>query len=509
MYPPNKYNMQFNSHSKQHKYIFLGTIICCFFLIIPQSHSQDEEYYCPPNSYSSGDQCICNAGYGDVNGAGKCVSLSAACAKFDAVWSATANNCVCRPGYYEDTSLNKCLPNGPTPEELEQQKQAELEKQRLTELERQKQESEKNRLAEIAKQESLKKEETQQATEIKSSISSNESFNEIKYDMITDSKRVMEKDNNNIFESKEEEIQSSTSSIESFDTIEHDMITDSKRVMEKDDNNVFENIDKIMQEKYNEGPPEIKKVIEENKEKVEEVAKETFKPSEDIYADIIEENIIAPFKVSLEKSFEDLKPEEKIEAKNQLTTISEFNSNTNDEVFLQKKTISELVETHVVTKELRKNLTNWHKEVDNAIKNGKLKEGLDKENFKLKMEMENEIKLQVASLDKIIGFNHLRCVEAHRGINFDHTPRDYQKYFHGASVHDMFVDEGLEFDKAMKRIKGMSAQRIFLKKELKKNYPKDWKFDYIDVSKKPTKEETKKNLGNIFEIFEKIQKGEI
>ncbi len=64
---------------------------------------------CPPNSHAEGSDCFCNDGFGNING--KCVSLSAACATFNARWSPAKGDCECASGYHEDTAANKCVPD--------------------------------------------------------------------------------------------------------------------------------------------------------------------------------------------------------------------------------------------------------------------------------------------------------------------------------------------------------------------------------------------------------------
>lgn len=421
--------------------------------------SQEEEYYCEiPNTHLVGDKCYCDEGY--INHNGKCRNPEAVCRSFNAHYSVAIKNCKCDEGYEEKN--NYCVKKGEeiTPEQKREMEQAE-------------------------------------------NSGSNEEGQGLQAKQKNEESVGGEKNENDKIQQPREKTE-----------------TDTEVVSENTEKKVSveDKLKMIMDDHYSKYDSETQEVVKKNSDKIKNLKEKSLKPQDDIYGDIESDSddriIIAPFEIPIEESFELLDEKDKKEAKDQMKIISDFNSGDEQEVSLkEEKSISDLVTEQIVDEEFKKETKAWEEKFEDAKKNNKFKEGKTKKDFETEEEMEKRLKWQIATIEKSIGYEHLRIVETtgivkmdkmHQPISFGTMSADYKKHFNNKSAVDdnEWSSQGVAFNNSYRNIVGMGKQLKDLKETLKKQYPKDWKLKYLDVPAKPTREEQERKIGNVFNAID-------
>jgi hypothetical protein len=438
--------------------VILTLIFWTTFLPSSVFSQKDGEPYCEiSNSHVVGDKCYCDDGY--INYNGKCRTPEAVCRGFNAHYSAAIKDCKCDDGYVEKN--NYCVKEG---EKITPEQKKEMEKN-------------KNSAGDGNEQVSSAKQKSE--------------------DSVNDEKK--EGDGTRQLEEKT------------------NVDSDSSEAGEK--LTVEEKFKKMTEEHYSKYDPETQEVIKKNSDKIKELKETSLKPQDDIYGDIEGDSddgiIIAPFNVPIEESFGSLNEEEKKEAEDKLEFISDFNLGDDQEISLkEEKNVMERVRDNAVDEEFVKETKNWNKEMKEAEKNNKFKEGITKKDFEIEEGMEKRLKWQIATIKKSIGFEHLRIVETtgivkmdkmHQPISFGTMTGEYKRYFKNKSAVDdnEWSSQGVAFNNSYRNIVGMGKQLEVLKKSLKEQYPKDWKRRYLDVSARPTKEDQEEKIGNVFDFIDK------
>jgi hypothetical protein len=378
-------------------------------------------------SHPVGDDCVCNDGYGVLPGSSKCVSLSAECAKYNAVWSASKGDCVCSSGYHEDSSLNKCVadaPSVPTPKPT-----------------------------------------------------------------VTTTPTVT----------------TPAPAVTAQPTTQPTQTLTTEKLQEE---LPFAKVDDLMEEIYGKQTPTVQAVIAENQVVVNQEVEKTIVPTVDLYSNLQTSTQPVLFTEPIVQSLDLLSSADKQEAKSQMETLKSFSNSPSEELQLPGEEIVEKIHEASVQKEYTKDLKTWEQQVSEAEKDMKVKAGVDAKKYADDTEMEQRLKAQIATLEKINGFNHLRCLESTKVLKFENMPKDYREYFKGQSAENLFEEaaEGQSFEKAAANVNGTTAQIRALKDELKKNYPAGWKQNYLDIPAKPTVENKRQQMENIFVVFDKLQK---
>jgi len=417
-------------------------------------------------------------------GNSKCQSMSVVCSKYDAIRSSALQNCKCRAGFHEDEALNKCMPDGPSPAELEKQRQA-AETANQAEIERQRQASA------VAKAEDEKQAETSRLIEIE-----NQKQTETE-------KTPQIKEEINPPEGK------ATNSIETQIAPEQEN-TEQKIVEEISteivQEEVIKKMDEIMEEIYKEQAPEVQKIIKEQTSKLQKTTEETFEPTFDLYEKFDVDEEISLMKEPLQKSLELLQPKEKSIIEEQVIAFIDFEEDTT-EVLIQKKGVIEIMKEAFVEKEYTKKKRDRDQEKQEAIKNNKLKEGKNTNDFIRKKKVEEQIKLQIAAVEKGLRMNHMRVLEATKVVPFDNQPKEYREYRKSSIVSTADYDESrnaTSFNNSSANIHAFSDQLQALKKTYKVEYEQDREQEWIDVSESPSKVKERIDVEeNIFLLFEK------
>lgn len=441
-----------------------------YFSVMAQEES-DEFYTCPANSYLSGDQCLCNAGYivpsggsscvpesqacnafgpshlvgndcvcdsgyGILPGSSICQSLSAACAQYNAIWSDSAGDCVCPTGWHEDSSGNNCIQDQTaTPAETEPEKKPDSPVEKT--------------------------------------------------------------------DTTPETITPPTISIEDLPVITKIELPP----IESDQS--FKIIDDLMQPVYDQYPESLKTFVIETQPLLEKAASKTYEPAIDLYS--IKFNNELNFKPILGETLPLIDPSAQTVANQQLTTLTSFSNQDINEISIKSSSMIETLAENVTDKAFIQELIEYHQQVAVAEKELKVKPGVDKEKLAIDIELEEKLKWQIANLEQIQRYNHMRIIEVtshmrqlgpnRTEVVFEQMPSDYQEFFGGKSGSSDFeeAEEGVEFNRAFANITGATQQLKDLKATLKKNYPAGWKSDLFDLPAKPDRATTRQKIDkNIF-----------
>jgi hypothetical protein len=167
------------------------------------------------------------------------------------------------------------------------------------------------------------------------------------------------------------------------------------------------------------------------------------------------------------------------------------------------------IRSNTVQDDFRKSIQSWEQKMSEAEQKGQYKEGVDKNEFLKKTAEEKQLKEQIASLGKEIGFNHQRILESTGDSKYDYMSPEYKKRFpQPAETMMNGSSNAVEFDKASKNINGMMEQTRELKNRIQNNYSSGWKAKYLTVPEKPTIEKQTKETGSIWDILlkDKIKK---
>jgi len=232
-------------------------------------------------------------------------------------------------------------------------------------------------------------------------------------------------------------------------------------------------------------------------------------PEIDVYRDISRTGTPILEK-TLTDSLQMTPPEKKQEVEEQLKTLSDFKNADTSEVSLEGKGILEAAAEKYVQKEYLKQMWQWREEVKEARETGKVRNGMDKEEYLVKTEMDERLRWQIAEIDKMISYSYLRLIEARGGVKFDHMSRDYREHFGNKAASDdttepaLYSAEEVESHKAFLNIVGLKKQLKEMKEQYKNSYPQGWQNEYLDLPEKPRIEPLQKEVNdNIFVIFEK------
>lgn len=443
-------------HLGSERFLFVSILAVAFFASVfliqvgaTRGEDNPSDITCGPNSYLSGDQCLCSSGYGAASGSNECVpdsqvcaaygpshrvgddcvcndgykivngsnyceNMNSACAQFNAVWSAAKGDCECAAGLHEDTTLNKCISDAPaTPTKKEENKPVETP-----------------------------------STESKNPVPTT--------------------------------------------TTPKATIT-----------NPLDPINTLMNSDYNKLAPQVQAVISENQAPANQIVQTPFTPSGDLYSS----NSIEPNATeSVTKSLNLVTPSEQQSAKEQIALLVTFSDTPNSEVNISEGGMGEKLQEAFVEQKYTKELDTWKGQVQEAEKQSKIKEGVDPNDYSNAAEMESRMKAQIAALEKIVGFNHLRCLESTKAIKFEYQSKEYKDYFRGQSAENMFdsAAEGTAFNAAAANVTGTTTQIRELKNKLNETYPTNWKTKYLDVPAEPVRDKVVAPE-NIFNVFENLK----
>ncbi len=272
--------------------------------------------------------------------------------------------------------------------------------------------------------------------------------------------------------------------------------------------NPFAQVDSLMETKYQNLSPAVQTVIEENKKILSDLSEQTYSPQIDLIA-VLDQKTTAPLvNETILKSLTVAPPSNLFDIKAQQTVLENFSDQAASEVEIKGEEIVPKLHEAFVRQNFPQELKDWQKQFDEAKKDKKLKAGVSTKELEDGMEMENRLKWQIAELQKIVGYNHLRCLEATKALQFDTMSKDYKQYFNGQSADNMFEEaaEGQAFSGAAKNASAGATQLRELKEQLKRQYPADWQLRYYDVSAKPDLNKELRQTENIFKVFEKLKK---
>lgn len=443
--------------------IFINLLCFIFSFQIKITHSEDY-YECPANSHWGGDQCycnsgyvstdghnciseasicapygpshlvgtdcVCNDGYAILEGSSKCQSLSAACAKYNAVWNASIGDCSCAKGTHLNESTGMCVSDEP------------------------------------------------KTTTPTTTITTN-----------APTTNTTTKTPN--------------TTTESVSTVVN---TDTTTENKKNDNSEspFKVIDQLMANNYATLDQQTQTIIKENQNIIPKIVEKTFVPNTDIYNNLTDD---ISFKEPITASLSTLNKTEQNIAQQQLAVLETFNDGSNEIQLTGQSVIKKIHETFV-DETYKKQIREWETLARQAENSKKLKTGVDAKKYEDDLEMEKRLKIQIAALEKIQGYNHQRCLESTKKLKFETMDKDYKAYFNNKSAEDMFdeASEGTAFVAAVANANGASKQIRELKDELKRKYPNGWKKQYLDIPEKPNREKISQTDENIFKVFEKLSK---
>ncbi|GEM_PF-5288832 len=135
-------------------------------------------------------------------------------------------------------------------------------------------------------------------------------------------------------------------------------------------------------------------------------------------------------------------------------------------------------------------LQSWQQSVNLAEQNGKFKDESSKQEFLQKAQEEKDLKTQVATAIKLVGFNHMRVLEStNKEVKFDFQSAEYKAYWKTPVDNNPFDDttSATTFNKVSANASSYSAQVRTLEDTLKSKYPSDWKVKYLVVPAKPVR----------------------
>jgi len=275
------------------------------------------------------------------------------------------------------------------------------------------------------------------------------------------------------------------------------------------DNNNFQIIDDLMQPVYDQYPPALKTFVIEAQPQLEQEAAKPYAPQVDLYN--IKFNEPLNFKDLIGDTLPLVDPTTATTAQDQLATISQFSDNKLNEQALTQPGIIETFVTNTTDKKYIQELIQYHQQVATANQELTVKTGVDRDQFATNVEMEDRLKWQIANLEKILRYNHMRIIEVtshlrqlgpdQTQIVFEQMPSDYQEFFDGQSGSSDFeeAEEGLEFNRAFANITGATQQLKDLKATLTKSYPTGWRDQYLDLPPKPQRDTIKQQIDqNVF-----------
>jgi len=452
-------------------------LLLCLLLTPSYSKAQDETISCPANSYLSGDQCLCNSGYVSPSGSSGCIPESQACSAYGPS-HLVGNDCVCDSGY-------GILPGSGICQSLS---------------------------AACAKYNAVWSDSAGDCI-CPSGWHEDTAANTCVQDEPTPKKTDSTPPAENV-------------PVETTD-IPDDIPTAEKPVIQPviDENtipvitkielppvpadNKFTILDDLMQPVYDQYPPAQKTFVIEAQPLLEERATQDFPPILDMYDLKFNE----PLKLGpvITESLTLTSAEAQQIASQQLNTISEFSSSDTKEITINSQSVLETVAENLTDQAFMQELIDYHQQVTDAKKNLVVKPGVDKEKLATDLEIEKKLKWQIANLEQIIRYSHMRIVEvtshlrqlgpSQTQVNFDQMPSDYREFFHQQSGSSDFeeTEEGIQFNKAFANAVGASQQIKDLKTTLQKNYPAGWQEQYFDLPAKPTRSNTRQKIDkNIF-----------
>jgi len=453
---------------KNQRFLFVSVLAligaaCVFLIQIQATRGEDNpsDITCGPNSYLSGEQCLCNPGYGAASGSNDCVpdsevcaaygpshrvgndcvcndgykilnggnyceSMSSACAQFDAVWSAAANDCVCKTGFHEDDTVNKCVADTPA-------------------------------ATTTPKTDATKPADTNPTG---TTPTTNNQSNTV--------------------------VPITTPPIVAPAPLDP--------------------VNTLMSSDYSKLTPQVQAVISDNQAPANQIVQAPFTPSNDLYSSVQEGSTQPTAQESVAKSITLVSPSEQQSAQEQLSVISDFADTPDSEVSISAGGMGVKLQEAFVEQKYTNELQTWNNQVKEAEQQSKLKEGVNPQQYSNDMEMESRLKAQIAALEKIVGYNHLRCLEATRVMKFENMPTDYRAYYKGQSAENTFnsASEGVAFDGAARNVTATTEQIRELKSKLTSDYPPNWKTKYLAVPDQPVRD-TVAAPQNIFNVFEGLK----
>jgi hypothetical protein len=446
---------------KNQRFLFVSalalvSITCVFLIQVQVSKGEGEDITCGPNSYLSGDQCLCDAGYGAASGSNDCVpnsevcaaygpshrvgndcvcndgykilnggnyceSMSSACAQFDAIWSAASNDCVCKTGFHEDDTVNKCVADTPV---------------------------------------TTPKTDATKPTDTSPTVTTPTTNN---------------KSNTPV------------------------PITTPPTVAPAP----LDPINTLMSSDYSKLTPQVQAVISDNQAPANQIVQAPFTPASDLYSG---DTSTPSAQESVTKSLTLVTPSEQQSAQEQLSVLSDFSDTPDSEVSISTGGMGVKLQEAFVEQKYTNELQTWNNQVQEAEKQSKLKENIDPQQYSNATEMESRLKAQIAALEKIVGYNHLRCLEATRVMKFENMPTDYRAYYKGQSAENTFnsASEGVAFDGAARNVTATTEQIRELKSKLSSDYPPNWKTKYLAVPDQPVRDKVVAPQ-NIFNVFEGLK----
>ncbi len=132
----------------------------------------------------------------------------------------------------------------------------------------------------------------------------------------------------------------------------------------------------------------------------------------------------------------------------------------------------------------------WQQSINTAEQSGQFKDESSKQEFLQKVQEEKDLKTQIATAIKLVGFNHLRVLEStNKEFKFDFQSAEYKAYWKNPVDNNPFDDttSATTFNKVSKNASAYSAQVRTLEDTLKAKYPSDWKVKYLVVPPKPVR----------------------
>ena len=130
----------------------------------------------------------------------------------------------------------------------------------------------------------------------------------------------------------------------------------------------------------------------------------------------------------------------------------------------------------------------WRQSVEVAEQKGEFKDESSKQEFLNKAQEEKDIKLQIATAIKLLGFNHVRVLECTvKDFKFEYQSAEYRAYWKSPVNNNMFDDttSAAAFNQVSKNASGYASQVGSLEARLKEEFSTDWKVKYLSVPAMP------------------------
>jgi len=167
------------------------------------------------------------------------------------------------------------------------------------------------------------------------------------------------------------------------------------------------------------------------------------------------------------------------------------NISSDGEVTLSNPTLFNNIKVGATEAVFQEKLKAWEQSLKEAEVKSLFKDGANKDEFKIKIQEDKNIKLQIVEAEKLLGFTHVRVLESTKTFKFENQSAEYKAYWKQPVDNNAFDDTtgATAFNAATANVSGFTAQIRDLKKKLQDNYPTDWKAKYLAVPEKPVREQ--------------------